>query len=78
MKKRSAIFPLLAIPTLALSMVSCEKVINIGADVTAETASIDDGKEIAATADEQAIESKIKDEEKKYKEQILFKFIVFL
>ncbi|MDA0812133.1 MAG: discoidin domain-containing protein [Verrucomicrobia bacterium] len=65
MKIRSALFPLIVIPALALAMTSCEKVINVGVDVTEETASIDDDKEIAATADELAIEKKLKEEGKK-------------
>ena len=60
MKKRSAILPTLAIPALAMSMVSCE----IGKDVTAETASIDDKKQIAATEDEKAIQKQLGDAEK--------------
>ena len=60
MKKRSFNLPTLAIPALALSMVSCE----IQKNVTEETASIDDAKNIAATADELQLEKEIAAAEK--------------
>ncbi|MGK0187460.1 MAG: hypothetical protein ACI9R3_003248 [Verrucomicrobiales bacterium] len=61
MKKRSAIPTLLALPALALSMVSCDKVINIGTEVTEETASIDTDKIIASTSEEKELQKQIDD-----------------